>query len=283
LNHILAITTHALDVGALTPFLWGFEEREKLMEFYERVSGARLHSAYIRPGGVSYDLPLGLCNDILLFVRQAFFRFDEIQYLLSQNRIWLERLAYVGNASFFDIFNYAFTGVMLRGSGFTWDLRKRYEYESYKFLSFKIPVGYEGDCYDRFLIRSEEIMQSLQIIQNVLEILPEGLFCNADFKTFVSSRNLMKFDMETLIHHFKLYSEGFFVKNGLVYCNVEAPKGEFGVFLISNNTNLPARCRIRSPGFFHLQGLGFLVDKLLLSDVVTVIGSLDLVFGEIDR
>lgn len=289
LNHLLALTTHALDVGALTPFLWGFEEREKLMEFYERVSGARFHTAYIRPGGVAQDLPDGLLNDIYSFVNQFFLRIDEIKDMLSLNRIWKQRLINIGIVKLKDALNLGFSGPMLRGTGFLWDLRVFNVYDNYNYFKFYIPVGYNSDCYDRYLIRVEEMRESCFIIQqalNVLHILKkvnDNSYIINDFKIAPPSRALMKYNMEALIHHFKLYSEGFIVPFGESYSVVEAPKGEFGVFLISNDTNKPYRCRIKSPGFFHLQGLDFMVKNLYLADLVTIIGTQDLVFGEIDR
>lgn len=283
LNHLLAITTHALDVGALTPFLWGFEEREKLMEFYERVSGARLHSAYIRPGGVSQDFPLGLCDDIYRFVKQGYSRLDEIHSLLSNNRIWLERLSDIGMVGLERGLELGFSGVLLRGSGLDWDLRVDRPYELYHDIKFNIPVGENGDCFDRYLVRLEEMYQSLNIITHCLENIPRGAVSNNSFKFTKVSRRIMKTDMEGLIHHFKLNSKGFLVPEGNVYRAVEAPKGEFGVFIVSDGGAKPYRCKIRAPGFFHLGGLDYLSRDHFLSDVVTIIGSLDLVFGEIDR
>lgn len=289
LNHLLALTTHALDVGALTPFLWGFEEREKLMEFYERVSGARFHAAYIRPGGVAQDLPEGLLNDIFSFINQFFLRIDEIKDMLSLNRIWKQRLINIGIVKLKDALNYGFSGPMLRGTGFLWDLRISNVYDNYNFFKFYVPVGLNSDCYDRYLIRVEEMRESCFIIQQALNILHilkkvnDNNYIINDFKIVPPSRALMKYNMEALIHHFKLYSEGFIVPFGESYSVVEAPKGEFGVFLVSNDTNKPYRCRIKSPGFFHLQGLDFMARNLYLADLVTIIGTQDLVFGEIDR
>jgi NADH dehydrogenase (ubiquinone) Fe-S protein 2 len=283
LNHLMALTTHALDVGALTPFLWGFEEREKLMEFYERVSGARMHAAYIRPGGVTADLPKGLCDDIYNFISQFSYRIDEIEELLTSNRIWKQRLIDIGVVTAKEALNWGFSGVMLRGSGISWDLRKTQPYEIYDLLDFKIPVGVNGDCYDRFLIRVEEMRESLNIIYQCLNKLPGGPVRVNDKKISSPSRALMKYSMESLIHHFKLYSEGFTVPKGDIYQIVEAPKGEFGVYLLSNGTNKPYRCRIKAPGFLHLQGIDFMAQGHLLADVVTIIGTQDLVFGEVDR
>jgi NADH dehydrogenase (ubiquinone) Fe-S protein 2 len=289
LNHLLAVTTHALDVGALTPFLWGFEEREKLMEFYERVSGARFHASFIRPGGVSHDLPEGLLNDIYNFINQFFFRIDEIKDMLSENRIWKQRLINIGIVNLSKVLNYSFSGVMLRGSGHLWDLRLVEPYDAYNFFSFYIPVGVNGDCYDRYLIRIEEMRESCYIIiqalnmLNVLNKTNDSNFIINDFKVVPPPRALMKYNMESLIHHFKLYSEGVNILKEQTYSTVEAPKGEFGVFLSSNDISKPYRCRIKSPGFLHLQGIDYMAKDLYLADLVTIIGTQDLVFGEIDR
>lgn len=283
LNHLLAVTTHALDVGALTPFLWGFEEREKLMEFYERVSGARMHAAYIRPGGVSQDLPLGFLDDIYLFIKQFGFRINEIEELLTNSRIWKQRLVNIGIVSLENALNWGFSGVMLRGSGLAWDLRKFQTYDVYDQLDFSIPVGINGDCYDRYLIRVEEMRQSLNIIYQCLNNIPGGFVKVDDRKVSPPARALMKYSMESLIHHFKLYSEGYNVPTGETYVAVEAPKGEFGVFLVANGTNRPYRCRIKAPGFLHLQGLDFMSKGHMIADVVTIIGTQDIVFGEVDR
>jgi NADH dehydrogenase (ubiquinone) Fe-S protein 2 len=283
LNHLLALTCHAMDVGALTPFLWGFEEREKLMEFYERVSGARMHAAYIRPGGVSQDLPLGLSEDIYRFCRQFSSRIDEMEEMLTNNRIWKQRLVDVGIVTADQAMDWGFSGVMVRGSGIEWDLRKTQPYDIYQDLNFQIPVGSKGDCYDRYLIRIEEMRQSLRIIMQCLQDMPQGIIKTDDRKVTPPSRFQMKQSMESLIHHFKLYTEGFTVPAGETYTAVEAPKGEFGVYLISNGTNRPYRCKIRAPGFAHLQGLDFMTRNHMLADVVTIIGTQDIVFGEVDR
>lgn len=284
LNHLLAITTHALDVGALTPFLWGFEERERLMEFYERVSGARMHAAYIRPGGVSQDIPVGLCDDILQFCNQFSSRLDEIEELLSENRIWKQRLVDVGVISYLDAINLGFSGVMLRGSGIFWDLRESQPYDSYELFKFNIPTSTRGDCYARYLIRVREMRESLSIIGQALNLLPTNASIKInDNKLAYPSRANMKFFMESLIHHFKLFSEGSVVPSAQVYAAVEAPKGEFGVFIVSNGTNRPVRCRIKAPGFAHLQALEFMAVDHMIADVVTIIGTQDIVFGEIDR
>jgi NADH dehydrogenase (ubiquinone) Fe-S protein 2 len=283
LNHLLAVTCHAIDVGATTPLLWGFEEREKLIEFYERVSGARIHAAYIRPGGVSLDIPMGLLEDIHQFACQFGTRLDEIEELLTDNRIWKQRLVDIGVVSFQDALNWGFSGVILRGSGVLWDRRKTQPYEVYEDLDFQIPVGTNGDCYDRYLIRVEEIRQSLNIINQCLSLIPEGEIKVDDKKVTPPSRLNLKNSIESLIHHFKYYSEGIVVPAGETFTITEAPKGEFGVFLVSNGTNKPYRCKIRAPGFFHLQGLDFISKGHIVADVVTIIGTQDIVFGEVDR
>jgi len=283
LNHLLALTCHAMDVGALTPFLWGFEEREKLMEFYERVSGARMHAAYIRPGGVAQDLPLGLSEDIYRFARQFASRIDEMEEMLTGNRIWKQRLVDIGVVTADQALDWGFSGVMLRGSGIAWDLRKTQPYDVYGKMDFQVPVGSRGDCYDRYLIRVEEMRQSLRIILQCLQEMPQGEIKADDRKITPPSRTHMKTSMESLIHHFKLYTEGFSVPAGETYTAVEAPKGEFGVYLVSNGTNRPYRCKIRAPGFAHLQGIDFMSKNHMLADVVTIIGTQDIVFGEVDR
>ncbi len=283
LNHLLALTTHILDVGAITPFLWAFEEREKLMEFYERVSGARMHASYIRPGGVFSDLPIDLLNDIYIFISNFSSRIDELEELLTENRIWKQRLVNVGIVTKKEALNWSFSGVLLRGSGVFWDLRKNQPYEIYDQLDFDIPIGKNGDCFDRYLIRINEMRQSLIIIEQCLNKIPSGLIKLDDNKLFPPSRVFIKKSMESLIHHFKLYSEGFFITKNEVYVGVEAPKGEFGVFLVSNNNSNPYRCYIRAPGFSHLQGLNFMSKGHMIADVVTIIGTQDIVFGEIDR
>jgi NADH dehydrogenase (ubiquinone) Fe-S protein 2 len=242
-----------------------------------------MHAAYIRPGGVPADLPKGLCDDIYNFISQFSYRIDEIEELLTSNRIWKQRLIDIGVVTAKEALNWGFSGVMLRGSGISWDLRKTQPYEVYDLLDFKIPVGVNGDCYDRFLIRVEEMRESLNIIYQCLNKLPGGPVRVNDKKISSPSRALMKYSMESLIHHFKLYSEGFTVPKGDIYQIVEAPKGEFGVYLLSNGTNKPYRCRIKAPGFLHLQGIDFMAQGHLLADVVTIIGTQDLVFGEVDR
>ena len=283
LNHIMSLTTHALDVGALTPFLWGFEEREKLMEFYERVSGARLHAAYIRPCGVSKDISKGLLYDIHKFILQFSSRIDEIEELLTKNRIWKQRLLNIGIVSKKSALSFGLSGVILRSSGVSWDLRKNTPYENYNHFNFNVPIGTSGDCYDRYLIRIEEMRQSLRLIMECINKLPEGLIKTDDRKITPPSRAHMKESMESLIHHFKLYTEGFVVPASETYTAVEAPKGEFGVYLVSNGSNRPYRCKIRAPGFVHLQALDFMAKNHMLADVVTIIGTQDIVFGEVDR
>lgn len=283
LNHLLAITTHALDVGALTPFLWGFEEREKLMEFYERVSGARMHSAYFRPGGVAQDLPNGLIEDIHKFICQFDKRLNEIEELLTNNRVWKQRLVDIGVVSVSQALEWGFSGVMLRGSGVLWDLRKVVPYEVYDEIKFLIPVGKYGDCYDRYLVRVEEMRQSLHIIEQCLDMMPIGFFKVDNLKFSFPFRGFMKNKMESMIHHFKLFTEFINVSVGEVYSVVEAPKGELGVFLASDGTNKPYRCRIKAPGFLHLQGLDMMSKGHMIADVVTIIGTQDIVFGEVDR
>jgi len=283
LNHLLAVGCHALDVGAMTPFMWAFEEREKLMEFYERVSGARMHAAYIRPGGVSVDIPFGFLNDLYIFCKQFNVRLDEIEEMLTGNRIWKERLVDIGIVSAKKAIDWGFSGVMLRGSGLPWDLRKSQPYEIYSELSFSIPVGNNGDCYDRYLIRIEEMRQSLNILEQAIQLMEEGPIKSLNYKLNPPSRSEMKVSMEAVIHHFKLYSEGLILPFGETYTATEAPKGEFGVYLISNNTEKPYRCKIKAPGFGHLQALNDMAKGHMIADVVTIIGTQDIVFGEVDR
>ncbi len=283
LNHLMALTTHALDVGALTPFLWGFEEREKLMEFYERVSGARMHAAYIRPGGLSQDIPLSLLNDIYAFLIQFQSRIDEIEDLLTNNFIWHKRLKNIGVVSRTQALSWGFSGVLLRGSGILWDLRKQQSYEIYQKLQFNIPLGKNGDCLDRYFLRIEEMRQSSNIIFQCLNKISTGPVKTFDNKLVCVSKIDMKNSMEATIHHFKYFSQSFTAPIGSFYSAIEAPKGEFGVFLFSDGSNRPYRCKIKAPGFLHLQGIDFMSNKHLLADVVTIIGTLDIVFGEVDR
>jgi NADH dehydrogenase (ubiquinone) Fe-S protein 2 len=283
LNHLLAVGCHAMDVGAMTPFLWAFEEREKLMEFYERVSGARMHAAYFRPGGVNNDLPLGLLDDIYLFCKQFVIRLDEMEEMLTSNRIWKQRLVDIGLVSKKEACDWGFSGVMLRGSTISWDLRKHQSYEIYNELEFNIPIGKNGDCYDRYLIRMQEMRESLKIIQQCLDKIPMGSIKLDDHKISCPPKLIVKNSMESLIHHFKLYTEGVIVPNGETYISTEAPKGEFGIYLISNDSNRPYRCKIKAPGFSHLQALNFMAKGHMVADVVTIIGTQDIVFGEVDR
>lgn len=282
LNHLLAICCHALDVGAITPYFWGFEEREKLIEFYERVSGARIHAAYIRPMGVSIDLPIGLLDDIYSFCKGFITRLDELEELLTNNRIWKQRLVNVGIVSSKEALSWGFSGVMLRGSGFPWDLRVASPYEKYNKVNFSIPVGSNGDCFDRYIVRINEMRESINIIfQCINNIAPGPVKSNNKFVS--PSKNQIKNSIESVIQHFKYFSEGYNVPNGSVFITSEAPKGEFGVYLVSDGSNKPYRCKIKAPGFSHIQGLDFIVKNHYIADVVTVIGTQDIVFGEVDR
>ena len=283
LNHLMAVTTHAMDVGALTPFLWAFEEREKLMEFYERVSGARMHAAYIRPGGIALDLPRGILNDIYLFARQFNDRLNEMEELLSGNRIWKQRLQGVALVSAKEAFGWGLSGVLCRGSGINFDLRRDQSYEVYEQLSFEVPVASRGDCYDRYFLRMEEMRQSLNIITQCLNLVPRGPVKTDNQKFVPPSRLQLKRSMESLIHHFKLFTTGFPVPGYESYTAAEAPKGEFGVYVAADATSRPYRCKIKAPGFLHLQGTDFMVKGHLIADVVTAIGTQDIVFGEVDR
>jgi NADH-quinone oxidoreductase subunit D len=287
LSHLLNVTTQAMDVGALTPPLWGFEEREKLMVFYERASGSRMHAAYFRPGGVHQDLPRKLVDDIWAFCDPFEKVCDDLETLLTGNRIFKQRNVDIGVVSLEDAFAWGFSGVMVRGSGAAWDLRKSQPYECYEELEFDIPIGKNGDCYDRYLIRMEEMRQSARIMKQCCEKLNakggEGPIVTDDGKVAPPKRGDMKASMEGLIHHFKLYTEGYKVPEGEVYAAVEAPKGEFGVYLVSDGTNKPYRCKLRAPGFAHLQAMDFMCRKHLLADVSAILGSLDIVFGEVDR
>jgi NADH-quinone oxidoreductase subunit D len=283
LNHLLNITTQAMDVGAMTPTLWAFEEREKLMEFYERVSGSRMHAAYFRVGGVHQDLPAGLLEDIGQFCETFPQVVDNIEGLLTENRIFKQRNVDVGVVTAEDAMDWGFSGVMLRGSSVAWDLRKSQPYDGYENVDFDIPIGKNGDCYDRYLCRIEEMRQSLRIIEQCLADMPDGPVSTPNNKYVPPSRGQMKSSMEALIHHFKLYTEGFHVPAGETYTAVEAPKGEFGVYLVADGSNQPYRCKIRAPGFAHLQGLDYMCKGHMLADAVAIIGSQDIVFGEIDR
>ncbi|MDF2620773.1 MAG: dehydrogenase subunit [Xanthobacteraceae bacterium] len=285
LSHMLNVTTQALDVGALTPPLWGFEEREKLMVFYERASGSRMHAAYFRPGGVHQDLPRALVEDIAAWCDTFGPFMDDLEGLLTDNRIFKQRNVDIGIVSLEDAFAWGFSGVMVRGSGAAWDLRKSQPYECYDELEFDIPIGKNCDNYDRYCIRMEEMRQSAKIMRQCCDrLLKEaGPVSAVDNKIVPPKRGEMKRSMEALIHHFKLYTEGFHVPAGEVYAAVEAPKGEFGVYLVADGTNKPYRCKIRAPGFAHLQAMDFLCRGYMLADVSAILGSLDIVFGEVDR
>ena len=283
LNHLMAIPAYASDIGAVTPFLWSFEERELLMEFYERVSGARLHAAYYRPGGVHQDLPAGLLEDIDAWANRFPKVIDDVDELLTENRILKQRLVDIGAATAQEAMDWGFTGPMLRASGVAWDLRKAQPYDVYDRMQFDIPVGKNGDCYDRYLVRMEEMRQSLRIVKQCIAEMPEGAHATDDRKVAPPPRVEMKRSMEALIHHFKLYTEGFHVPPGETYTAVEAPKGEFGVYLVADGSNRPYRCKIRSPSFAHLQAMDYLSRGHMLADTVAILGSLDIVFGEIDR
>lgn len=283
LNHILNITTFALDVGAITPALWGFEEREKGMEFYERVCGARLHANYFRPGGVHLDMPAGLAEDMMAWCESLPKFLADLETLLSDNRIFKQRTVDIGVVTPEDAKDWGFSGPMLRGSGLAWDLRRSQPYEVYDQMEFDIPVGKTGDCYARYLVRMAEMYESIKIMKQALQKMPSGPVKVNDHKVAPPSRAEMKSSMEAMIHHFKLYTEGYHVPAGETYAAVEAPKGEFGVYLVSDGTNKPYRCHIRAPGFTHLQAFDFMSRKHMLADAVSIIGSLDIVFGEIDR
>jgi len=287
LSHMLNVTTQALDVGALTPPLWGFEEREKLMVFYERASGSRMHAAYFRPGGVHQDLPGKLLDDIYAFCDPFLKVCDDIEGLLTGNRIFKQRTVNIGVVKLVDAWNWGFSGVMVRGSGAAWDLRKAQPYECYSELDFDIPIGKNGDSYDRYLVRMEEMRQSVRIMKQCLEQLRspagQGPVSVDDGKIVPPKRSEMKRSMEALIQHFKLYTEGYHVPAGEVYAAVEAPKGEFGVYLTADGTNKPYKCKIRAPGFAHLSAMDFLCRGHLLADVSCIMGTIDVVFGEVDR
>ena len=283
MNHILNITTQAMDVGALTPITWGFEEREKLCVFYERACGSRMHSAYFRPGGVHQDLPQDLIDDIWTFTETFGQVMDDIESLLTENRIFKQRNVDIGVVDRETIMRYGFSGVMVRGSGYAWDLRRSQPYEVYSELDFKIPVGKNGDNYDRYVCRMEEMKESVKIMRQCIEMMPQGDVLLAGSKVSPPRRAEMKQSMEALIHHFKLYTEGFHVPAGEVYAAVEAPKGEFGVYLVADGTNRPYRAKLRAPGFPHLAAMDHLCKGHMLADLSAILGSLDIVFGEIDR
>lgn len=283
INHILNLTTYALDVGAITPSLWGFEEREIGMEFYERVCGARLHANYFRPGGVHQDMPAGLAEDMHAFADSVLSFINDMEVLLTDNRIFRQRTVDIGIVSRKQALDWGFSGPMLRASGVPWDLRKAQPYDAYADMDFDIPTGTTGDCFARYLVRIEEMRQSCKIMKQAIEKMPSGPVMVDDNKIAPPRRAEMKNSMEALIHHFKLYTEGYHVPAGETYTAVEAPKGEFGVYLVADGTNKPYRCHIRAPGFAHLQGMDFMSKGHMLADAVSIIGSLDIVFGEIDR
>ena len=287
LSHIMNVTTQAMDVGAMTPPVWGFEEREKLMVFYERACGARMHAAYFRPGGIHQDVPHQLIEDIGNWCDPFIKVLDDIEGLLTDNRIFKQRNVDIGVVSLDDAWARGFSGVMVRGSGAAWDLRRSQPYECYSDLDFDIPIGKNGDCYDRYLIRMIEMRESAKIMKQCVNRLlgkeKVGPVSLLDGKVVPPKRSEMKRSMEALIHHFKLYTEGFHVPAGEVYAAVEAPKGEFGVYLVSDGSNKPYRCKIRAPGFVHLQAMDFMTRNHMLADVTAILGSLDIVFGEVDR
>lgn len=283
LNHLLNVTTHAMDVGAMTPLLWLFEEREKLMEFYERASGARLHAAYIRPGGVASDLDQGFLDDLAAYIKTLPEKIRDMEKLLNNNSIFRQRMVGVGVMSLEDALAWGFSGPVLRASGKAWDLRRTQPYEVYDELDFLIPVGSNGDCFDRYMVRVAEMYQSIKIIEQCIAQMPTGPFHVDDHKIFPPAKELTERSMEALINHFKLYTEGFRVPAGETYTAVEAPKGEFAVYLVADGSSRPYRCHIRAPGFAHLQGLEAMSLGHMLADIPANIGSLDIVFGEVDR
>jgi NADH-quinone oxidoreductase subunit D len=283
LNHIMNIASYAMDVGAMTPFLWTFEEREKLMEFYDAVCGARMHAAYVRPGGVSLDMPAGLAERIRDWAERFPKIIDDMEGLLTENRIFKQRTVDIGRVTAEEATAWGFSGPNVRASGLPWDLRKAQPYDGYEAYDFDIPIGKNGDCYDRYLVRVEEMRQSVKIILQAIDKMPAGPVRVNDHKIMSPPRAEMKSSMEALIHHFKLYTEGYKVPAGEVYAAVEAPKGEFGVYVVSDGTNRPYRCRIRAPGFIHMQGMDFMLRGHMLPDVPAVLGSIDIVFGEVDR
>ena len=283
LNHLMNVCTQALDVGALTPITWGFEEREKLMIFYERACGARLHAAYFRPGGVHQDLPQDLLDDIDGFCDHFLTVLDDIEGLLTNSRIFKQRNVDIGIVSHEDVMNWSMSGVMARSAGLAWDLRRSQPYEAYSEMDFAVPIGKNGDCYDRYVMRMDEMRESVKIMRQCIANMPDGPVSSQDGKIVPPKRAEMKQSMEALIHHFKLYTEGYHVPEGEVYAAVEAPKGEFGVYLVGDGSNKPYRCKIRAPGFAHLHALDYLSRDHMLADVSAILGSLDIVFGEVDR
>ncbi len=283
LNHLMNVCTQALDVGALTPITWGFEEREKLMIFYERACGARLHAAYFRPGGVHQDLPQALLDDIEAFCDHFLTVLDDIEGLLTNSRIFKQRNVDIGIVTQEDVMNWGMSGVMARSAGLAWDLRRNQPYEAYNDMEFSVPLGKNGDCYDRYVMRMDEMRESVKIMRQCVANMPDGPVSSMDGKIVPPKRAEMKQSMEALIHHFKLYTEGYHVPAGEVYAAVEAPKGEFGVYLVGDGSNKPYRCKIRAPGFAHLHALDYLSRDHMLADVSAILGSLDIVFGEVDR
>ncbi len=283
LNHLMNVCTQALDVGALTPITWGFEEREKLMIFYERACGARLHAAYFRPGGVHQDLPQALLDDIEAFCDHFLTVLDDIEGLLTNSRIFKQRNVDIGIVTQEDVMNWGMSGVMARSAGLAWDLRRNQPYEAYSDMEFSVPLGKNGDCYDRYVMRMDEMRESVKIMRQCVANMPDGPVSSMDGKIVPPKRAEMKQSMEALIHHFKLYTEGYHVPAGEVYAAVEAPKGEFGVYLVGDGSNKPYRCKIRAPGFAHLHALDYLSRDHMLADVSAILGSLDIVFGEVDR
>ncbi len=283
LNHIMNIASYAMDVGAMTPFLWTFEEREKLMGFYDEVCGARMHANYFRPGGVAWDLPVGILDRISEWTETYPKMLDDLETLLTENRIFKQRTVDIGIVTKEEAIHLGFTGPNLRASGVPWDLRKSQPYNAYDEIEFDIPIGKHGDCYDRYLVRIEEMRQSVRIIKQCIEKMPDGPVRVNDRKILAPPRSEMKTSMEALIHHFKLYTEGYKVPEGETYVAVEVPKGEFAVYLVSDGTNRPYRCRIRAPGFVHLEAMDQMLRGHMLADVPAVLGSLDIVFGEVDR
>ncbi|KAJ1909495.1 ndufs2, NADH ubiquinone oxidoreductase 49 kd subunit [Mycoemilia scoparia] len=283
LNHLMSVGSHVMDVGGMTPFLYAMEERERIMEFYERVSGARMHAAYVRPGGVALDIPNGLMEDIYHWAKQFPSRCDEIEEIVTANRIWMNRTIDVGKLTAQQAMDWGFTGPLLRASGIKWDIRKVKPYDAYDLVDFDVPVGTRGDCYDRYLVRMEEMRQSIRIIEQCLDQMPEGLHRIDDWKISPPPRSAMKDNMEALIHHFKLYSEGYQVPAGETYSVVEAPKGEMGVYIVSDGSSRPYKCHIRAPGYYHLGAIHVMSNDALLADLVAIIGTCDLVFGEVDR
>lgn len=283
LNHILNLTTYAFDVGAITPLLWGFEVREVLLSYYEKVSGARMHAAYFRPGGVHQDLPEGLLDEIEAYLPQVLKFIDDFETMITDNRIFKQRTVGIGVVKAQEAIDMGFTGPMLRASGVAWDLRKHQPYDAYNEMDFDIPIGKTGDCYARYLVRIEEMRQSVKIIRQCIEKMPGGPAMSDNQKVVPPKRDVMKSSMEAMIHHFKLYTEGFHVPAGEVYAATEAPKGEFGIYLVADGSNRPYRCKIRAPSYYFLQGTEFMSKGHMLADVVAIIGAMDVVFGEIDR